>query len=386
MVESIQQRELEAVFTALDKVLTTDAVEAFGMPGLFYTSEAFLELEREQLFRKKWLCVGREEEIPQVGDYFATNLVDEPVVVVRSSADTVKALSNVCRHRAMQLVTGSGNARRFTCSYHAWTYDLNGRLLKAPGVEDRLSSGLRDCALPEFRCESWHGFIFVNLDTAAGSFLQSSTARSIEPMVENMHLEDMRLIYSSEQEWDANWKCLVENFMEGYHLSTVHQATLHPYTPTRLSKHFAADEDYFGFYSCYPDEAPSRGRSHPDVTEEERRRSLMLAIGPSSVFGISGFKVTYNLIQPVSATRLRTKIGMIGIPAETDEEKRMTDAGRDLFTRTFAEDKAALDKLMPGLQSRSYVPTVLAKPDYEGTIWDFYNYMARNVTRPAIER
>ena len=108
----------------------------------------------------------------------------------------------------------------------------------------------------------------------------------------------------------------------------------------------------------------------------------MLGLAPSSVFGVSGFKVTYNLIQPLSATRLRTRIGMIGIPPRNDAEQRANDAGRDLFTRTFAEDEAQLVNLMRGLKSRSYASSVLATADYEGTIWDFYQYIARNVSRP----
>ncbi|MFT5115401.1 MAG: phenylpropionate dioxygenase-like ring-hydroxylating dioxygenase large terminal subunit [Parasphingorhabdus sp.] len=377
----MSESELNTIFTHLDRVLVTDARQAFTMPGAFYTSEALLDIEREQLFRKKWICLGREEEIPVVGDYFSTELVGEPIMLVRVKARTIKALANVCRHRAMPLVEGRGRCKRFTCSYHAWTYDLSGQLVRAPGVEDQHANFIRNCKLPEFKCEIWHGFIFVNLDSNAESFIDSETVRQIEPMVKNMHIEDMQLLFSIEQEWDANWKCLVENFLEGYHLSTVHRKTLHPYTPTRLSKHFNPGEDFFGFHSYYPKQAPSRGESHTDLSKEEKRRSLMLGIGPSSVFGISGFKVTYNLIQPISATRLRTRIGMIGLPAKTNEEKCIAEAGVDLFTRTFAEDEAQLVRVMRGLQSRNYTSSVLAKPDYEGAIWDFYNYLAENLSR-----
>ena len=377
----MRDSELDTIFERLDLVRNTAAQDAFTMPGEFYWSENFLELEREQLFRKKWICLGREEEIPEIGDYFATELVTEPIIIVRAAADTVKALSNVCRHRAMPLLQGNGNTRRFTCPYHSWTYGLDGQLQRAPGVDDHHSDFIRDCKLPQYKCESWHGFIFVNLDVDAQSFVQSDTVRQIEPMVKNMHIEDMRLIFSDQQEWDANWKCLVENFLEGYHLSSVHGKTLHPFTPTKLSKHFDGGDDYFGFYSYYPEHAPSRGGAHADVSAEQKKRSLMLGIAPSSVFGISGFKVTYNLIQPLSATRLRTRIGMIGIPPQTEEEERTADAGRELFTRTFAEDEVQLINLMQGLKSRAYVPSVLAIPDYEGTIWDFYNYLARNIGR-----
>jgi phenylpropionate dioxygenase-like ring-hydroxylating dioxygenase large terminal subunit len=376
----MSELELNTLFTYLDRVLSTDASRAFTMPGSFYTSETLLDIERAQLFRNKWICLGREEEIPAVGDYFATELVGEPIILVRAKVGIIKALSNVCRHRAMPLVEGKGRSKRFTCSYHAWTYDLSGQLVRAQGVEDQHTEFIRNCKLPEFKCEIWHGFIFVNLSPYAESFLESETVRQIEPMVKNMHIEDMQLLFSSEQEWDVNWKCLVENFLEGYHLSTVHRKTLHPYTPTRLSKHFESGEGFFGFYSYYPKQAPSRGESHSDLNKDEKRRSLMLGIGPSSVFGISGFKVTYNLIQPISATRLRTRIGMIGFPAKTDEEERIAKAGVDLFTRTFAEDEAQLVRVMRGLQSRHYVSSVLAKPDYEGTIWDFYNYLAKNLS------
>lgn len=372
---------LDSLLSRLEAVLDTATEDAFTMPGAFYTSAELLELERELLFRRKWVCLGREEEIPEVGDYIATDLVGEPIAIVRTAKGRVKALSNVCRHRAMPLLSGRGNGKRITCSYHAWTYDLDGKLLRAAGIDAHHADFIRDCRLPEYPCESWHGFIFVNLDHEAASFLESETVRAIEPMVEHMHIEDMRLIYSSEQEWDANWKCLVENFLEGYHLSTVHRKTLHPFTPTRLSRHFPPGSDHLGFYSWYPDDAPSRGGAHADLTADEKRRSLMLGIAPASVFGISGFKVTYNLIQPLSPTRLRTKIGMIGIAPQNDEERRMAEAGRDLFTRTFAEDEAQLVRLMRGLQSRAYSTSVLAKADYEGTIWDFYGYLARNLGR-----
>ncbi len=371
--------ELEVLLTTLGRVLSTDDANAFTMPGGFYTSEQFCDLEQDRLFRKKWVCLGREEEVEKVGDYFSSTLAGEPIIIVKTEPDKIRALSNVCRHRAMPLVEGSGRAKKFTCTYHAWTYDLNGKLVRAHGIGENHSDFLGKCRLPEYGCEVWHGFIFVNLDPTAHSFVDSDTVRYLEPLVKNMHLADMRLIYSSEQEWDVNWKCLVENFLEGYHLSTVHRSTLHPYTPTELSKYFAPFFDAFGFYSYYPENAVSRGIPHPDVTEEEKKRSLMLGIGPGSVFGISGFKVTFNLIRPVSATRLRTKIGMLAHLSETDEGKKYERDGVDLFTRTFAEDKVQLVNVMRGLQSKNYESSVLAKADYEGVIWDFYKYLARNL-------
>lgn len=373
------EENMDLIFTALEKVLKTGPENAFTMPGEFYTSESLLELEREQLFSARWICVGRAEEIPQIGDYFTTQLTDEPVIIIRQPNHQIKALSNVCRHRAMPLVEGTGNTRAFTCSYHAWTYDLDGKLMHAQGLEDHHTNFIRDCRLPEFKCELWHGFIFINLDSSAESLIESDSIKQLEPYVRNMHMEDMCLIYSNVQEWDANWKCLVENFMEGYHLSVVHRKTLHPYTPTRLCQHITGNDSYFGYLAGYPEGAVSRGMPQTDLSDEEMKRSLMLCISPASVFGITGFKVTYNLIQPVSATRLRTKIGMLGIAPDSEQARQKLEAGVDLFTRTFSEDEVQLRKIMRGLKSKYYRQSVLAKADYEGTIWDFHNYIAKNL-------
>jgi phenylpropionate dioxygenase-like ring-hydroxylating dioxygenase large terminal subunit len=112
--------DLEKLLKRLDAVLSTAPEDAFTMPGEFYTSPAFLELEREQLFRRKWVCLGRAEEIPAAGDYLATELVGEPIILVRTPADEIKALSNVCRHRAMPLLSGTGNCKRITCDSGCW--------------------------------------------------------------------------------------------------------------------------------------------------------------------------------------------------------------------------------------------------------------------------
>ena len=375
----MQNQNLETIFKSLDKVLKTNPDNAFTMPGDFYTSQAFLEIEREQLFANQWICVGRSEEIPNSGDYFTTKINDESIIIIRQPEQQIKALSNVCRHRAMPLVEGTGNTKTFVCPYHAWAYELNGQLKRAQGLAEHHNDFIQSCKLPEFKCELWHGFIFISLNTSAESLIESDSIKELEPFVQNMHIEDMRLIYSNEQQWDANWKCLVENFMEGYHLSVVHRKTLHPYTPTQLCQHIKGNDGFFGYYAGYPEDAATRGEPHPDVSEAEMKRSLMLCIPPASVFGISGFKITYNLIQPVSATRLQTKIGMLGIPADGDNDQQKLKAGVDLFTRTFAEDEAQLKNIMNGLHSKFYQSSLLAKADYEGTIWDFYNYIARNV-------
>jgi phenylpropionate dioxygenase-like ring-hydroxylating dioxygenase large terminal subunit len=120
-----------------------------------------------ELFRKQWICVGHAGALGSPGDFFTTELVGEPLLVVRDSSTAIRVLSNVCRHGASPVAHGAGNATRFVCSYHGWTYGLDGRLLGAPLIQEDEHFAKGGCRLPQFASELWQGYIFVNLDGLA---------------------------------------------------------------------------------------------------------------------------------------------------------------------------------------------------------------------------
>ena len=345
------------------------------MPAGFYTSPEFLAFEIEALFRREWVCIGRVDEAERPGDYWTVDLLGEPLLVSRAGDGRLRVFSNVCRHRGMPVADGRGSAKRFQCPYHAWTYDLSGRLVRAPFMEGREDFDRSTCALPGIATEEWHGFVFVNLDGEAPALAPRLVG--LEPLVRNYHMEEMKLGHCETETWETNWKCLTENFMEGYHLSHVHRETLHPITPTRLCEHFPAGEGYLGYYSGFPADLAERGRYHPDLAAAERGRTVMFAVMPGLVAGVSGHITTFVCLQPESVDRVRGKRGIVvGDPGIEERERR---AAVDLFERTMAEDKVQLANLRRGLASRSYRPGPLGPADVEGTVWDFYRYMARRL-------
>lgn len=346
------------------------------MPAAFYTSPEFLDFEIEHLFHKEWVCLGRIEEVPEPGDYLVTELAGESLLIVRGNDNNIHIQSNVCRHRGMPVAQGTGRARNFVCPYHAWTYDLDGRLLRTPLLKDRPDFDRRQCRLPQFSCTVWHGFIFVNLDGQA-SPLEPRLA-GLEPLVRNYHMTQMTLRYSKEKTWATNWKCLTENFMEGYHLSNVHRNTLHPITPTRLCEHFPAGDGYLGYFSRFPSDLPIRGAYHPDLSEKERTCSVMFAVMPGLVAGVTGHLLSFVCIQPDTANSVRARLGLAFL--NPDISQGDLDNAIGLFERTMAEDEEQLVNLQRGLQSKFYQQAPLAPADYEGTIWDFYQYLARRLT------
>src|SRR4051812_16670154 len=137
--------------------------EAKHLPAYYYTSPEIFELEKQKLFYKDWLIVGRVEEFPNPGDYKAFELVDEPVVVCRNAKGELKAFANVCRHRGVAVAIGSGNAKEFLCPYHAWVYDLDGALV-SPSRPRGIKVGPETRQLPPIRLETWGGFVFINFD------------------------------------------------------------------------------------------------------------------------------------------------------------------------------------------------------------------------------
>ncbi len=349
-----------------------DAGHARTMPPAYYTSEAFLELEREEIFRKEWVCLGHVGEIAKPGDYFTTDMVGEPLLVVRGEDGRIRILSNVCRHRANLLAEGAGNRRRFACSYHAWTYAIDGSLVGAPLMGKVDGFDKTKCQLPEFKCEIWQDFIFVNLDGSAAPL--ASRLDWFLPHVNNYHHLGRHHQFVAHDAWNTNWKCLVENFMEGYHLSAAHLKTLHPMTPTSLCRKIPCQPGITAYTSGYVPSWPERGPYHPDLTAEERRYSVLFSVFPNLVISIVPNVTLYMIVRPINAGTVGIKWGLAGNIA--DPEHPDVIRYRDLCFAFNAEDKAALEGVQKGMQSRHYQSGRLAPADYEGTIWDFYQYMA----------
>ena len=358
---------------ALAAIRELAADQARTLPPEFYTSEAFLELEKEEIFRKEWVCLGRVEEVPKPGDYFTTQLLDEPLIVARGQDKKVRVLSNVCRHRSSVIVEGSGNSKHFVCPYHAWSYANDGRLLRAPYMDKVKGFKVEGCRLPEFATEVWHGFLYVNLDGKAKPL--APRLKGLEPYVRNYHPEDMAVDVVQDEVWPTNWKCLAENFMEGYHLSFTHYKTLHNSTPTRLCEKIPGGQGYTGYKSHHAPKSPPRKPYHPDLSAEERRYSIFFWIFPSHVVGLTPGGSASLSLQPRGVGEVTNRCILSTI--DPDPSRRSVAQAR--FNGIMDEDRVQLALLRRGLKSRYIEPNRLGPPDLEGTVWDMYRYMARRL-------
>lgn len=345
------------------------------MPADFYTSKEFLLLESEDVLRKEWMCIGHVGEVKNCGDFYTSELLDEQLLVTRDMQGIVRVLSNVCRHRANRVAEGSGNSKRFVCQYHTWSYDNTGALLSAPFMKDKPGFDKSQCGLPEFLSEIWNGWIFVNLEGTATPL--APRLQGLQEAIKNYHTEDRFLNFMEQDIWNCNWKCLFENFMEGYHLSTTHRETLHKITPTHLCKKLGSDEGWTAYRAYYNPEYPPRGPFHPDLTEDEKINSPMYGIYPNLVVGMATNFTLFMCLRPNGVDKVNIRWGVTGL--ENDSRTQKVKEYVELCKAFNSEDREKLEALQIALKTRRYTGGPLAPDDYEGSIWDFTQYMARHL-------
>ncbi len=340
-----------------------------ALPSVCYTDNELHALELERVFRQGWLCLGRADEVPQVGDYFTYKLLDEPLLVVRSSAQTVSVYANVCRHRAMPVAQGSGNAERFTCPYHAWTYDLQGALKAAPLMKNKAS--LKKCGLPVVRSECWNGFIFVTLSDTVAPLADSLAG--LASVTSNYQMQHMHHIANFIEVWDCNWKSLTENFMDGYHLSVVHPQSLRPLTPTNLCDTLSSGDAYTSYIANYAKAAPARNSYAATLTDAEKRQSRLFCVYPAMVASVSPDTLVYLSLQPVGVSQVQVKWGISVFEdnLSAEEQQQRIEKWREINH----EDHEILKGLQSGLRSSFYEGGVLAPENLEGCVSDFHDYL-----------
>ncbi|MEX2650176.1 MAG: aromatic ring-hydroxylating dioxygenase subunit alpha [Alphaproteobacteria bacterium] len=347
--------------------------EARTMPAVFYTDPDFLALEDRHLFAKEWQCVGRVEEIREPGSYMMYRLGDEALVIVHGEDGRVRALSNVCRHRGTLIVRENGKGRRLLCPYHHWAYDLTGQLTAAPNIPPRADFDMASCRLPEFPCETWMGFVFVSLDHDARPLRPRLSA--IEARVRPYHMEAMWLGYLGEDVWETNWKALVENYMEAYHLSPLHRATLAALNPTRLARHVPPGEAWFAYEVGFPADLPRVTRGHGDLTPEQADTCIMMMIGAATGIGLAADYSSFLCVQPEGPAKVRFKAGLLFWGEDWTQDA--VDRAVELFHATMAEDRLVTEAMMTGYRSAYHATGPLAPAHLEGPILDLTHYVGR---------
>ena len=192
-----------------------------------YLSRDYQAREAAALWPRVWNLVGPTSDVAEPGDYLVFDLGAESVLVVRGDDGALRAFHNVCQHRGRRLrEAGCGHAGDFQCPYHLWTYGRDGMVSWVPDAEDFHQGDPTGCvALPPVRCETWNGWVFVNLDGSAEPLTEF-----LGPLVEHLEPYDFgvnyHLVEDISMQWSCNWKVGVDAFNEVYHVQGIHPELL----------------------------------------------------------------------------------------------------------------------------------------------------------------
>lgn len=362
-------------------------LEASGLPGYCYTSEKWYRREIDTIFMKDWILVGREDQIPSVGDYLVEDVCGETVMVVRDNHRQIRALSPICRHRGTPLVSESGSCRLFSCPYHGWTYSLEGALVKAPQMEQAKDFDLSRHKLPTIRLETWAGFLFVNFDPDAKGLLQ--TLGSLPRIMARYNLDDMVVTRNKTYMLDCNWKLYIDNTIEIMHVPYVHRDTIQKIgaRDTWVMEE-ESDGAFFWYYGLFPgslalmpnDEGfpPIDGLGQDDVERHD-----IPVILPNCHFLATSDFFWWQSHFPEGPERMRLEVNAC-FPRDRLKRSDFDEVAGRYYARldqTNPEDNEASERQHVGVRQRSYRPGRYSH--WEMLVHGFANYVVDRVVGPA---
>ncbi len=341
--------------------VATGAERGFALSRRLYTDPSLLEAEQELIFERTWQLAGHVSSLPRSGSYLTARAGSQPVLVVRDEEGSLRAYRNVCRHRGSRLLSGSGQCKAaIRCRYHGWTYRFDGSLIGVPESRafgerlDKASLGL----LPA-RVEELCGLVFVNLDPDATPLVE--LVGDLPARMARYRIASLQPFAPATDTQPANWKAIVDNYVEGYHIPIAHPGLM------RLLdyKHYDVEcfEDYVWF------EAPLRAKQSsnrverayaqlvtamPGLGEEDRRVWRYAFIYPNTAIDLYPDQVTTWQILPDGVDRIRSTYGSYR-PPHTDARTRVTQWLNQRMNQLVTdEDIDLVANVQEGLQTRGY--------------------------------
>lgn len=361
----------------------TTSIET-GLPAWSYVDDDFFALEREKLLRPAWQIVCHESDIADAGAYASLNFMGTPIMVVRGGDGAVRAFKNVCRHRAAVLLDEPFGqcSSRIVCPYHAWTYDLKGRLIGVPGQEKYDPFKKSDYGLYELPLAECGGFYFVRLSDEGQTF--DDFTAPIKAEFELYKTKEMRALGRiTLRERAVNWKIAVENYVDKMHLPVAHDGLNSLVGDTYK---LMIDGDAYRIEAGVehlPDQSLSveaYRKFLPDVAhlpENRRRMWLYLKLWPNLAFDIYPDQIDFMQFIPLSPDRTLLREISYALP----DARRAMRAARYLNWRinrvVNLEDKGVIERVQAGLATGDYEPGPISRDEI--CLRDFATRMRREL-------
>jgi Rieske 2Fe-2S family protein len=362
------------------------------LSGADYASPAVYEEEREKLFYRGWLCIGRAAEVPATGDYLVRDVAGESVFVTRNRDGDLRAFYNVCAHRGTRILDEEPACgtlgKAIKCPYHAWSYDLDGRVLATPNVHEDEHFERSDYRLHAVAVDEHAGFLFVSLADEPISLAEHLT-RSNERITdfERYRLEDLRLGRRLTYDVAANWKIVVENYNECLHCPTIHPELVHVIPLFRKGEVWDGEtidggnlmlEGFTSFTATGTSDLPK----FPDLLEPDYGMYYGVFQFPNLMVNLHPDSVMAYLIYPNGPSRTTVVSEFYFRPEALGLEGFDPSPTVELWDIISRQDWAVCERAQLGVSSRSYRSGVYPRKDR--LLFDFNERWRRELGRPLV--
>ena len=333
----------------------------WSLPGWLYTDPEFYEVEMQRVIRPSWQIVCHESDLAEPGDYRTLAYLGENVVVVCGEDGEVRAFHNVCRHRAMRIVEGpSGCARKLVCPYHAWTYELDGRLSGVPTRRDYPALRLEDNGLVPVDVSTWRGFVFVRLEDDGGP----STAQLLAPYdaeIAPYRFEEMRRIGDVRlRDRQVNWKNVGDNYSDNLHIPVAHDGLSRLFGRSYAIEVQAHVDKMSGYLVDRPSANPWEAfyqRHLPRVDhlpDTHQRLWLYYKLWPNMAFDVYADQIDFMQWLPTGPTSCVLREMAFALPDDSRMMKLVRYANWRINRVVNAEDTWLIERVQEGMASASY--------------------------------
>ena len=320
-----------------------------GLSGDYFTSDAIFREEMRVLFHGGWMCIGTSDDVPAPSSIYPVSIAGQDLLMVRDKAGRLRVFFNHCRHRGAILAEEPRrNCARIVCPYHSWSYDLDGRLRNTPHVggagvhtADEIQPDL--LGLLEVPVGEWAGMVFANLDGKAESFDDF-----IAPIVERTGAYDMSLLHLGGEApavADANWKVVVENFVESYHLPWIHPQ-MNRHNPMEDHYQILGGDNYLGqglLGLHFDDAAANRLPRFPNLRPEQMTSGENNYLYPNLMFGVLLEFFYAVILLPISPGRTLERAVMLVNGAEAATDPALADIRRQVVDRITSVNSEDMD-------------------------------------------
>jgi Rieske 2Fe-2S family protein len=348
----------------------TSPVATPSLPPAAYTDPVLYEQELTEVYGRSWILVGHASEVARPGQYLTADVGYEPVVVVRGYDGVLRALSNVCRHRASTILEGAGTVKRvMRCPYHAWTYDLDGQLAAAPQARGFACLDRDSIALPQFQVEVAMGLVFCAVDPVVPL---DEMLGPVKPFLETFALGDLEVYQwpghgsRKDEVFAENWKILADNYLEDYHVPVAHPALVRLMD---VKKTFGESNEWCEWSVLPLRSKPSRDekerryqetvRRAPGMPEIMERRWGHICIWPATFMELYPHHVDTWQLDPLGLQSTRARTFTLVHPDAGPDIALARDLCHELQVDVMAEDVDITTRVQRGVRAPSYQGGIL---------------------------